>query len=71
MLTIMVLGIASHWEGICGLKPAKAHCSPQSSFCLLFDFYTLCWAEPRTHFTLTPSFLLPGLTDAGELYFHW
>lgn len=33
MLTIMMLHISHGQEGTHGLKPAKAHCSLQSSFC--------------------------------------
>lgn len=38
ILTIRMLGVPSHWKGICGLNPAKAHCYLQKSSvnCLAF-----------------------------------
>lgn len=50
MLTVKMLGIPSCWEGIYELKPTQACCSLWSSFFWVFNFYTLCWAEPHIHF---------------------
>lgn len=50
-LTVTVLGISSHQEGICCLKPSYAHCFLQISFCWLLSFYILCLAEPHMCFT--------------------
>lgn len=32
MVTVMMLGVPSHWEGIHGLKPAQACCFHQNPF---------------------------------------
>lgn len=52
VLTVMMLSIPRGWGGICVQKPAQAHCSVQSSFCQLFSFYTLFWAELHMHLPL-------------------
>lgn len=49
MLIVTMLGLPSHWEGICWLKPSQAHCSLQTLIYLLSNFYILCWTEPHIH----------------------
>lgn len=68
MSTIMMLGISSHWEGICELKPAQASCSLWSLFCLLLPICTLCLAQTHTHFL--PSVLASSDPHCVELSFH-
>lgn len=60
MLTVMMLGVPSPWEGICGLKPAQGRCSPWNSFVSCLIFIPLCWAEPCVHS------LHAGLANSGR-----